>query len=196
MVRPSLPARTHTAPLTRTRHRTASHRKALFKLFSFYRLTVYGYWNEGGQANVVEMMLFIASRFFSSTPIPPAPPISTPPTGCLHPDYNGFFATPKQYLAWYAKHGALRGTDAPVAAVLLYRKHVITAQPYIVQLVRQMEAEGVVPVPIFLNGVEVCLACGCMHLHPGAASAAVSLTFVSQRCKLLTGCDLCRLTQL
>jgi magnesium chelatase subunit H len=100
-------------------------------------------------------MIYIASRFFSSTLIPLRPPLSTPPTGCLHPDYAGYFESPKQYLAWYEKHGALRGTGAPVTAVLLYRKHVITSQPYIVQLIRQMEAEGVIPVPTFLNGVEV-----------------------------------------
>ncbi len=46
--------------------------------------------------------------------------------------------------AWprYQREGPLRGTDAPVTAVLLYRKHVITEQPYIAQLVTQMEAEG------------------------------------------------------
>ena len=41
-----------------------------------------------------------------------------------------------------------------MAAVLLYRKHVITEQPYIGQLITQMEAEGVIPLPIFINGVE------------------------------------------
>ena len=38
--------------------------------------------------------------------------------------------------------------------VLLYRKHVITGQPYIAQLVRALEAGGVLPVPIFINGIE------------------------------------------
>jgi hypothetical protein len=41
-----------------------------------------------------------------------------------------------------------------VRQVLLYRKHVITSQPYIAQLVRCLEAGGVRPVPIFINGVE------------------------------------------
>ena len=41
-----------------------------------------------------------------------------------------------------------------MAAVLLYRKHVITEQPYIGQLITQMEVEGVIPLPIFINGVE------------------------------------------
>ncbi len=39
----------------------------------------------------------------------------------------------------YQKEGPLRGTDAPVVGVLLYRKHVITEQPYIHQLINLME---------------------------------------------------------
>ena len=57
-------------------------------------------------------------------------------------------------MAWYSRHGALRGTQAPVAALLLYRKHVITEQPYIGQLIRCLEGQGVLPLPIFINGVE------------------------------------------
>jgi len=38
--------------------------------------------------------------------------------------------------------------------VQLYRKHVITEQPYIHQMVSLMEAAGVIPLPIFINGVE------------------------------------------
>ena len=45
-------------------------------------------------------------------------------------------------------------TPAPTVAVLLYRKHVITQQPYLADLVRAMEESGVKPVPIFINGVE------------------------------------------
>jgi cobalamin biosynthesis Mg chelatase CobN len=55
---------------------------------------------------------------------------------------------------WYEREGPLRGTGAPVVAVLLYRKHVITEQQYIPQLIRQMESEGLLPLPIFINGVE------------------------------------------
>jgi magnesium chelatase subunit H len=75
--------------------------------------------------------------------------------GCLHPDYDGYFGSPSEYLAWYAKHGALRDRpEAPTVAVLLYRKHVITQQGYIAQLVRCFEEDGVRPVPIFINGIE------------------------------------------
>lgn len=54
----------------------------------------------------------------------------------------------------YQKEGPLRGSGAPVVGVLLYRKHVITEQPYIMQLISQMEQEGCIPVPVFINGVE------------------------------------------
>ena len=52
------------------------------------------------------------------------------------------------------------------------RKHVITGQGYIAQLVRCLEADGVLPLPIFINGIEahtvVCLrACCLLFEHPG-----------------------------
>lgn len=57
-------------------------------------------------------------------------------------------------MRWYRKQGPNRDTGAPVVAVLLYRKHVITDQPYIAQLIECMEGQGVIPLPIFINGVE------------------------------------------
>ena len=120
-------------------------------------LTVYSYWNQGGEENVFSMISFILSECFE---LPESPPVAgelieTPATGCLHPDAQGrFFRSSSEYMDWYEKQGRLRGTGAPKAAVLLYRKHVITEQPYINDLILCMEAEGVIPVPIFINGVE------------------------------------------
>ena len=37
--------------------------------------------------------------------------------------------------------------DAPRVAILLYRKHVITNQRYIQDLIRTFESEGFIPVP-------------------------------------------------
>ncbi len=45
-------------------------------------------------------------------------------------------------LCRYQRHGPLRGTGAPVVGVLLYRKHVITEQPYILQLISLLEQVG------------------------------------------------------
>ncbi|KAK9915657.1 hypothetical protein WJX75_002261 [Coccomyxa subellipsoidea] len=118
-------------------------------------LTIYSYWNQGGQDNVATMLLYLVDQYLGRTGISPQPVQETPPTGCLHPDYDGYFGSPSEYLTWYAKHGALRDRpEAPTVAVLLYRKHVITQQGYIAQLVRCFEEDGVRPVPIFINGIE------------------------------------------
>ncbi|PNH05157.1 hypothetical protein TSOC_008607 [Tetrabaena socialis] len=165
-------------------------------------------YNKGGTSNVVAMFSYLVERLLAPTGteaggektrhgygtvwqrvgpkagyVPP-PVVETPPLGCLHPlaPAGTFFASPADYMRWYDKHGPLRGTDAPVVAVLLYRKHaqhvarasnfagrelvvlhggsllplaeVITDQPYIGQLVLQLEAEGLLPLPVFINGVE------------------------------------------
>lgn len=72
--------------------------------------------------------------------------------GCLHPDHVGFFDSPGAYLKWYERSGPVTDAGAPTVAVLLYRKHVITQQLYIEQLVRILEAKGIRPIPIFING--------------------------------------------
>jgi magnesium chelatase subunit H len=117
------------------------------------RLTVYGYWNEGGLQNVVSMLVYICKTFFCASASLPAEVQTTPQNGCLHPKYSGYFASPAMYLDWYQRSQQV-SADAPVVAVLLYRKHVITQQPYIPQLITQLEKEGLLPVPIFINGVE------------------------------------------
>ncbi|NMG17982.1 cobaltochelatase subunit CobN, partial [Brasilonema bromeliae] len=52
--------------------------------------------------------------------------------------------------------GGLGGSkiQKPVVGILLYRKHVITKQPYIPQLIRNFQEAGLIPLPIFINGVE------------------------------------------
>ncbi len=58
-------------------------------------------------------------------------------------------------MKWYKQHGPLGGDPIhPTVAVLLYRKHVITEQMYIGQLISNMEQQGVRPIPIFINGIE------------------------------------------
>ena len=113
-------------------------------------LTAYGYWNQGGVDNVVEMFLYLVGQYVipvgPTAVFKPKPVIETPSTGCLHPDYSGgFFAEPSDYMRWYEREGALRGTGSPVVAVLLYRKHVITNQYYIPQLIKEMEVNLTLP---------------------------------------------------
>ena len=92
---------------------------------------------QGGPKNVVSMFLHIVDQYFRPTGVTPPPVVETPATGCLHPDKPGtFFSSPKEYMSWYSKEGPLRNSRLPTVAILLYRKHVITKQLYIMQLIR------------------------------------------------------------
>ena len=136
-------------------------------------LIIYGYWNAGGADNVVSMFWIIAEKYLGLKVAEIPPPVETPNMGLLHPDYNGYFESPRQYLDWYLGNQSARGgqdarstkfgtngspnsyqVKSPVVGILLYRKHVITKQPYIAQLIRYFEDAGIVPLPIFINGVE------------------------------------------
>jgi magnesium chelatase subunit H len=136
-------------------------------------LIIYGYWNAGGADNVVSMFWIIAEKYLGLKVAEIPPPVETPNMGLLHPDYNGYFESPRQYLDWYLGNQSARGgpdarstkfetnwsqksegEKSPVVGILLYRKHVITKQPYIPQLIRYFEDAGIVPLPIFINGVE------------------------------------------
>ncbi|MDB9468870.1 magnesium chelatase subunit H [Dolichospermum circinale] len=123
-------------------------------------LIIYGYWNAGGSENVASLFWTIAEKYLDLKVGDIPPPTETPNMGLLHPDYPGFFTSPREYLQWYlagqvSKKG---GQDAhptkPVIGILLYRKHVITKLPYIPQLIRHFDKTGLIPLPIFINGVE------------------------------------------
>lgn len=116
-------------------------------------LIIYGYWNAGGSENVASMFGIIAEKYLELKVGEILPPIETPNMGLLHPDYSGYFESPKQYLEWYKTHTKTADVK-PIIGILLYRKHVITKQPYIPQLIRHFEAAGLTPLPIFINGVE------------------------------------------
>ncbi len=147
-------------------------------------LIIYGYWNAGGTDNVASMLWILGEKYLKLTVGDIPPVLETPNMGLLHPDYGGYFTSPQAYLTWYYNRPSGLGdpvagpasapslapslapsiapagtfawgeTDRPVIALLLYRKHVITQQPYIAQLIRQVEAAGLVPLPVFINGVE------------------------------------------
>jgi magnesium chelatase subunit H len=138
-------------------------------------LIIYGYWNAGGSKNVAAMFWTIAEKYLDLKVGEIPPPVETPNMGLLHPEYNGYFESPQDYLNWYKtsplfKEG-LRGDlsqggfrrnistgilreNQPIIGILLYRKHVVTKQPYIPQLIGAFEAAGLTPLPIFINGVE------------------------------------------
>jgi magnesium chelatase subunit H len=119
-------------------------------------LIIYGYWNAGGIENVASLFWYLAEKYLN-IPVGEIPPVlETPNLGLLHPDYVGYFESPRAYLDWYHKNArpATLSPDAPTVGILLYRKHVITKQRYIPQLIRYFEQAGLVPLPIFINGVE------------------------------------------
>ncbi|MDZ7991358.1 MAG: magnesium chelatase subunit H [Nostoc sp. EfeVER01] len=127
-------------------------------------LIIYGYWNAGGSENVASLFWTLAEKYLNLKVGDIPPLIETPNIGLLHPDYQGFFESPKAYLEWYLVGQSSRlplskgAQDAhptkPIVGILLYRKHVITKQPYIPQLIRSFEKAGLTPLPIFINGVE------------------------------------------
>ncbi|MBD2314133.1 magnesium chelatase subunit H [Desertifilum sp. FACHB-1129] len=116
-------------------------------------LIIYGYWNAGGTENVAAMMGAIALKYLNLKYGELPPPIETPNMGLLHPDASDYFTSPKSYLDWYSQTQPA-SKHLPKVGILLYRKHVITQQPYIPQLIRHFEKAGLIPVPIFINGVE------------------------------------------
>ncbi|WP_413201056.1 magnesium chelatase subunit H [Nostoc piscinale] len=133
-------------------------------------LIIYGYWNAGGPENVASLFWTLAEKYLGLKIGDIPPPVETPNMGLLHPGYQGFFETPKAYLEWYEKKGTGKKNTqsplpvgersrtttphSPIVGILLYRKHVITKQPYIPQLIRRFEEAGLIPLPIFINGVE------------------------------------------
>ncbi|MEH1873773.1 magnesium chelatase subunit H [Nostoc sp.] len=127
-------------------------------------LIIYGYWNAGGPENVASLFWTLAEKYLGLKVGDIPLLIETPNIGLLHPDYQGFFESPKAYLEWYLvgqssrlplSQGAhVAHPTKPIVGILLYRKHVITKQPYIPQLIRSFESSGLIPLPIFINGVE------------------------------------------
>jgi magnesium chelatase subunit H len=135
-------------------------------------LEAYRYWNQGGKKNVEAMLRVIADRCSGGksqlTELPEL--VVTPDVGITHPlrkhltGTTQYFESPSAYITWRLSKSAkedarkqkfqLAPDDAPVAAVLLYRKHVITELRYINDLITIMEAQGIIPIPIFINGVE------------------------------------------
>ncbi len=102
--------------------------------------------------NVGAMFWVLAEKYLGLKVGEIPPPLETPNMGLLHPKYNGYFESPRTYLQWYQQN--IEKSLNPTVGILLYRKHVITKQAYIGQLIRQFEDAGLTPLPIFINGVE------------------------------------------
>jgi magnesium chelatase subunit H len=124
-------------------------------------LEAYRYWNQGGVQNVSSLLQLLVQRCRPqaqvSTDLPRV--VITPDVGLVHPLRPNFYWTsPKEYLNWrlslLSHDSPLRQSTTPRVAILLYRKHVITGLRYISDLIQQMESLNILPIPIFINGVE------------------------------------------
>jgi magnesium chelatase subunit H len=132
-------------------------------------LETYRYWNQGGMQNVKSMLQLVSdtckNKEDQETLILPDLQV-TPDIGLIHPlrEGMGYWESPASFLDWRLSKTTyttaeeqkfkLAPPGAPRVAVLLYRKHVITEQRYLYDLITMMENQGVIPVPIFINGVE------------------------------------------
>ena len=65
-----------------------------------------------------------------------------------------YMEDPREYVRWYEETHPWVTESTPRVGVLLYRKHVLTDQAYIPNVITLMETEGLMPIPIFINGVE------------------------------------------
>ena len=122
-------------------------------------LTVYSYWNQGTQENIVSMLYYIIDTFsLSSTSAPQATSlIEAPSTAFYHPalyETQGYIQSRSQYVDWYEKTHTWVNKDTPRVGVLLYKKHVLSDQAYIGNMLTLMETQGIMPIPVFITGVE------------------------------------------
>ena len=137
-------------------------------------LQAYRYWNQGGLTNASSMLQLLEKYYKGNikgdkkalSEIDNLPDLEiTPDIGLLHPLlYNddgtkNYFTSPREYISWRESNKCLQlaikekfklaPTDtAPRVAILLYRKHVITNQKYIGDLITIMEAQGILPASI------------------------------------------------
>lgn len=85
----------------------------------------------------------------------PAALIETPPYGIYHPvafSEFGYMDNPQRYVQWYERMHPWVTEATPRVGVLLYRKHVVTEQGYIPNIITLMESQGIMPIPIFITG--------------------------------------------
>lgn len=116
-------------------------------------LTVYAYWNGGGVDNVVEMVKYIAADVLGKVDWKGAEVVQLPNFGVVHPERKGCFEHPAEYVKWYLRRWPERSTW-PRVGLLLYRKHVVSALDYIPKVIRAFESAGLMPIPVFITGVE------------------------------------------
>ena len=135
-------------------------------------LTVYAYWNQGTIQNIVSMLYYIIETFnlvdtssssdMNSLKLPMKIPkaaklVETPNVAFYHPDLfeiEGYVEKALTYTTWYEQTHSWVNEDTPRVGLLLYRKHVLSDQAYIGNLIGLLEDQGLMPIPVFITGVE------------------------------------------
>lgn len=126
-------------------------------------ITVYSFWTESGVDNIVSMLKTIITDFriakldVVEPLVEPLQVKETPPQGLFHPmlkENNIQMTNPREYVDWYLSKHPWVNALTPRVGILLYRKHVISEQGYIGNLINLMENEGLMPIPVYINGVE------------------------------------------
>ncbi|NWG22302.1 MAG: cobaltochelatase subunit CobN [Chloroflexi bacterium] len=136
-------------------------------------LSVNIYWNQPDPYNLTQMVRLIL-RDCLGQKLDVAPVRMIPMMGCFHPESDELFPNPDAYLKWYRKRGTRnreRGgaknraagsrapaPDAPLVALIAFRKHVIQRQRYLADLIASLEGEGLAVLPIVVSGIEMHVA--------------------------------------
>ncbi len=131
-------------------------------------LTIYSYWNQGSIENIVTMLTLLIKelKLSNNTDLIIKPIVERPALGLYHPDldmnvdnlseneFNYIVSSPKEYARWYVRKHTWVDSNTPRVGLLLYRKHVISNLGYISNLIKLLESNGIMPIPVYINGVE------------------------------------------
>ncbi|MFQ3683583.1 magnesium chelatase subunit H [Roseiflexus sp.] len=125
-------------------------------------LSVNIYWNQPDVYNLTQMVRLILRDCLGQN-LDVAPVRMIPTMGCFHPATDEFFSNPDAYLKWYRKfrNQKKRSTlppDAPLVALLAFRKHIVQRQQYVADLIEALEAQGMAVLPIVVSGIEMHVA--------------------------------------
>ncbi len=131
-------------------------------------LTIYSYWNQGSIENIITMLKLLIKelKLSISNDLVIKPIIERPAFGLYHPDLdmnvdnlsenelNIVVSSPKSYVNWYTRKHLWVNINTPRVGLLLYRKHVISNLGYIPNLIKLMESNGIMPIPVYTYGVK------------------------------------------
>lgn len=127
-------------------------------------LSVNIYWNQPDVYNLTQMVRLILRDCLGQN-LDVAPVRMIPTMGCFHPATEEIFPNPDAYLKWYRKYrsqkrqrGAAPPPDAPLVALLAFRKHIVQQQQYIADLIEALETQGMSVLPVVVSGIEMHVA--------------------------------------